>query len=684
MRKSLLATIVFSSLSVNAYAVQVDTREANRQTSILIDQQLSASQAMYVASLNARNQQMELSEFATEDATDESSWDSAGAIAGGLLVGAVGSISTGGSSSDPASPMKPISVTPNNPIETEIGNPNMEYDYAWNDQTLIITEKGTDVWVATGTLEKTNTGVELVIKHSTGEVVRIPLENGKPVIKPGTPSNPIEGEVGNPNMEYDYAWHDQTLVITEKDTDVWVATGTIEKTNSGVELVIKHSTGEVVRIPLENGKPVIKPGTPSNPIEGEVGNPNMEYNYAWHDQTLVITEKGTDVWVATGTLEKTNSGVELVIKHSTGEVVRIPLENGKPVIKPGTPSNPIEGEVGNPNMEYDYAWHDQTLIITEKGTDVWVATGTLEKTNSGVELVIKHSTGEVVRIPLENGKPVIKPGTPSNPIEGEVGNPNVEYDYTWNDQTLVITEKGTDVWVATGTIEETTAGFELVIKHSTGEVVRIPLENGKPVIKPGTPSNPIEGEVGNPNMEYDYAWHDQTLVITEKGTDVWVATGTIEETTAGFELVIKHSTGEVVRIPLENGKPVIKPSTPSNPIESEVGNPNMEYDYAWHDQTLIITEKGNDNWVATGTIEPNNTDSGFDLVIKHNTGEEVRIPLENGKPVFKPTGNNEFDAYQITEKVNASDFDIQNVKDRFNALSAEQRKKIRQFVNTRK
>ena len=42
MRKSLLATIVFSSLSVNAYAVQVDTREANRQTSILIDQQLSA------------------------------------------------------------------------------------------------------------------------------------------------------------------------------------------------------------------------------------------------------------------------------------------------------------------------------------------------------------------------------------------------------------------------------------------------------------------------------------------------------------------------------------------------------------------------------------------------------------------------------------------------------------------
>ncbi|GAK21492.1 hypothetical protein JCM19052_2037 [Vibrio sp. JCM 19052] len=89
MRKSLLATIVFSSLSVNAYAVQVDTREANRQTSILIDQQLSASQAMYVASLNARNQQMELSEFATEDAADESSWDSAGAIAGGLLVGAV-------------------------------------------------------------------------------------------------------------------------------------------------------------------------------------------------------------------------------------------------------------------------------------------------------------------------------------------------------------------------------------------------------------------------------------------------------------------------------------------------------------------------------------------------------------------------------------------------------------------
>ncbi|MFV8456508.1 hypothetical protein ACNO5M_15555, partial [Vibrio owensii] len=360
MRKSLLATIVFSSLSVNAYAVQVDTREANRQTSILIDQQLSASQAMYVASLNARNQQMELSEFATEDATDEGSWDSAGAIAGGLLVGAVGSISTGGSSSDPASPMKPISVTPNNPIETEIGNPNMEYDYVWHDQTLVITEKGTDVWVATGTLEKTNTGVELVIKHSTGEVVRIPLENGKPVIKPGTPSTPIEGEVGNPNMEYNYAWHDQTLVITEKDTDVWIATGTLEKTNTGVELVIKHNTGEVVRIPLENGKPVIKPSTPSNPIEGEVGNPNMEYDYAWHDQTLIITEKGTDVWVATGTLEKTDTGVELVIKHSTGEVVRIPLENGKPVIKPGTPSNPIEGEVGNPNMEYNYAWHDQT------------------------------------------------------------------------------------------------------------------------------------------------------------------------------------------------------------------------------------------------------------------------------------------------------------------------------------
>ena len=176
----------------------------------------------------------------------------------------------------------------------------------------------------------------------------------------------------------------------------------------------------------------------------------------------------------------------------------------------------------------------------------------------------------------------------------------------------------------------------------------------------------------------------RTLIITEKGNDNWVATGTLEKTNTGVELVIKHSTGEVVRIPLENGKPVIKPGTPSNPIEGEVGNPNMEYDYAWHDQTLIITEKGNDNWVATGTIEPNNTDSGFDLVIKHNTGEEVRIPLENGKPVFKPTGNNEFDAYQITEKVNASDFDIQNVKDRFNALSAEQRKKIRQFVNTRK
>ena len=225
-------------------------------------------------------------------------------------------------------------------------------------------------------MRRRTTGVELVIKHSTGEVVRIPLENGKPVIKPGTPSNPIEGEVGNPNMEYDYAWHDQTLVITEKGTDVWVATGTLEKTNTGVELVIKHSTGEVVRIPLENGKPVIKPGTPSNPIE-EVGNPNMEYDYAWNG--LIITEKGTDVWVATGTLEKTNW--RRTCYQAQHEVVRIPLENGKPVIKPGTPSNPIEGEVGNPNMEYDYAWNDQTLIITEKGTDVWVATGTIEETN---------------------------------------------------------------------------------------------------------------------------------------------------------------------------------------------------------------------------------------------------------------------------------------------------------------